>query len=399
MKFRYFLPLIATLIAQPAMAESINVNIYGMANVDLGYVHPGLGKANTSNVGRMRVGSNASYLGFKGEENINESMKAFWQIESAVFFATGQNQNHLGFATRNTGVGLKNEWGQITLGKWDTPYKLLHNFLEPTYAVGPGYLAAILDTAGQNSGSIDAASSGASSSSTTAVADSLSFSRRQGNSVQYWSPQWKGMQAKLAYSANVDRSATKNPRLFSGSILFDQDGLMAGLAYEQHWDFMSATTTTLPYVGSAPITRDTAWKAMLGYKIPSLGTKVGAAATQLQYKSIDAAGTSSQYKRIAYIASVQHPIDAFTIRGAYGKAGDGTCSIPNSGICNVGRMGAQMAVAALSYTLSPRTDLYAQGVKIWNGSGAYNFANTPIAATITNGSDPLATGLGVRHSF
>jgi hypothetical protein len=139
-------------------------------------------------------------------------------------------------------------------------------------------------------------------------------------------------------------------------------------------------------------------KLFAGYKLP-FGTKVGAAASELTYQSFDTQGLKNEYKRIAYIASLQHPIGSYTLRGGFGKAADGKCSAAGGATCSTSKMGAQMAVVAISQTLSPRTDLYIQGAKIWNGSGAYNFANTPIAATVTNGSDPLATGLGIRHTF
>ena len=107
----------ATLLT-PALAMAADVKIYGRAHVSLDYLDDG---ADYNEVG---LSSNASRLGFKAEQKLENGMTVFGQIEQEVNFASGsQDGDGVKFATRDTFVGLKGDFGQVRAGRFDSPLK------------------------------------------------------------------------------------------------------------------------------------------------------------------------------------------------------------------------------------------------------------------------------------
>src|SRR5438105_4002386 len=81
------------------------------------------GSAVTENGARWAVDTQNSYLGFRGERGLGAGgLKAIWQIESSVNFENPGTTGS-GFSTRNSFVGLRNNWGTVKLGNFDTVYK------------------------------------------------------------------------------------------------------------------------------------------------------------------------------------------------------------------------------------------------------------------------------------
>lgn len=396
---------LTSLALHSAQAAIVNVDIYGALNLDVEQVSMKGATTTTSNMGdRNRVVSNASNIGFKGEETLDGAWKFVWQVESSINPTGGTTSSYVGLASRNSGVGLSHAtYGTLMLGKWDTPYKILHNFIEPMYAVGVGYMVSILDTAGQTSTSMDSPSSGASTASTVRVAESLSFSRRQGQAIHYTSPMWNDLQLKVMYSPNVDRTSNTNPYLLSSSLYLAKGAVKAGVAYEKHSDFMAGQTSTLPYAGSSNNTKDRAYKAALGYKF-DCGLSLGAAFSNLRYESQNTTTPTqtNSYERNAYMATATHVMNRVTLRAGYGWAEKGKCSefTAAGAACSVADMGAKQMVFGTSYAMSGRTDLYAVYSQIQNETNAtYVFAQNPVTTTAVAGGDPRAIGLGLRHTF
>ena len=102
----------------PALAMAADVKIYGRAHVSLDYLDDG---ADYNEVG---LSSNRSRLGFKAEQELENGMTVFGQIEQEVNFASGsQDGDGVKFATRDTFVGLKGDFGQVRAGRFDSPLK------------------------------------------------------------------------------------------------------------------------------------------------------------------------------------------------------------------------------------------------------------------------------------
>src|SRR5574340_348666 len=115
---------VAGAFSAPAFAATENVDVYGKLHMSVsvfsdqqeataGDVHAG--------VNDLQVSSNASRIGFKGAEDLGGGLSAIWQIESGV---TLDEQSGT-WASRNSFVGLKGEWGTAIAGNHDTPLKLV----------------------------------------------------------------------------------------------------------------------------------------------------------------------------------------------------------------------------------------------------------------------------------
>lgn len=134
---------VAAAFSNSALADNANVTIYGKADVNFESVttdNPNGTNANivpttratasTNPDSMARVSTNASRFGVKGSEDLGGGLAAFYQYEVQMD-ANGNSGNGLGNGTRNSGVGIKSEdFGSVTFGFWDTPYKLSHNKIE-----------------------------------------------------------------------------------------------------------------------------------------------------------------------------------------------------------------------------------------------------------------------------
>jgi len=89
-----------------------------------GKVHLSLDSSDPDKAGEDRqtsVSNNSSRIGFKGEHQINDATKLFWQFEQGVDVAEGGGE----FAKRNSFLGLKGNFGELLVGHHDTPSKKL----------------------------------------------------------------------------------------------------------------------------------------------------------------------------------------------------------------------------------------------------------------------------------
>ncbi|WP_180106464.1 MULTISPECIES: porin [unclassified Acinetobacter] len=111
---------IGATILTPMMASAADVKIYGRAHVSLDYLDDG------KDYNEVGLSSNASRLGFKVDQKINDDLNVFAQIEQEVNFASGsQDSKGVDFSTRDTFVGLKSgTYGQARVGRFDSPFKV-----------------------------------------------------------------------------------------------------------------------------------------------------------------------------------------------------------------------------------------------------------------------------------
>ncbi|HWV15185.1 MAG TPA: porin [Cellvibrio sp.] len=114
------LPLvIASILPSAAFAEVV---VYGKANVALQYVEKSY-DAPAKDISYSEVVSNASRIGVKGGESINDDLKAIYQFEYETKVDDGNNSNNQTFAQRNIYVGLQGVGGTGMIGMFDTPLK------------------------------------------------------------------------------------------------------------------------------------------------------------------------------------------------------------------------------------------------------------------------------------
>lgn len=97
-----------------AFAAQAQVNVYGNLDLSVGsYDEAGQGKSLTKvNSGDLR----ASYIGFKGQEDLGGGLKAFFKLESDIGADTGSAGGDAAFWARTSVLGLQNDMGTLTLG-------------------------------------------------------------------------------------------------------------------------------------------------------------------------------------------------------------------------------------------------------------------------------------------
>ncbi len=390
----------AALFAAPAAAlAQTTVQIYGTLNADVESVAATGSATGTNFQSRSRVTSNSSNIGFRGTEELGQGLRAFLQIESAVNFDNGA-QGGAFWASRNSGIGLIGSYGQILLGQWDSPYKFSTVRLDPTGDVGiAGYSGIIGGT-----GAITAGQGGAN------FAERASFERRVANVVQYWSPSWRGLTARLAYGAGdtnvgsasngVAESTGLRPALYSGTVIFESGPWYATLAGERHKDFQSLNTL----LGAAPSSgKDDGLKAGLQYSFNSTWS-LGGIVERLKYQADNISGLGALERKVTnwYVVG-KYSVGPHSVALSYGQKGEEKLS--GAGFSDLPDSKARQIAARYGYSLSRRTQLYAIATRISNGANAFQtFGNSPITPTLAfrdpaRGADPTGFGVGMIHTF
>lgn len=401
------LAVIASLAGPAAVAQS-NITVYGRLNVDTETVRtdsatvgapanrPGQMAVNAytgNNPGRAnRLTSNSSSLGFKGVENISTDLQAWFQIESGLNVDTGAGN----LASRNTAVGLKGSFGEVLLGQWDTPYKVV--------TVPFGFFKGV--TSADYSNILGNGGFGTPVTTTRSLPDGgasdAAFDRRQGNSVQYWSPQLGGVSLRLAYSFPENKSDGKIPQIASDilsmSVGYRIGSLELRYGFEQHDDYFGLKT-----MGGAAVSATTSSSKDRGHKVAvfyTLGkTVLRAGAERLEFTNADTVvGNVTEYHRDAYMLSAEQQFGTSNAFLSFTKAESGDCERVGGAACNSSDLGAHQLTLGYKYNMSKRTFLYAFYTRLKNQqSGRYGIAY-PLAATAPGAMTTIAA-IGVNHDF
>lgn len=205
MKKKLLVLAVGAAMAAPAMAD---VSIYGRAHVSADYLD-----VKNQDVNSLNLSSNASRIGFKAEDTFGD-ITAFMQLEQEYNTLQGnRNQAKSQFATRNTFVGVKGDWGMVRAGRFDTPFKA---------ARGPANLFA------NQVGDMR-----------VIFGSKNDFDNRNDNTIHIQSPSYEGLQFNLAYSVhegaeNIRQGALRNDQSYSFSATYEQGIFDAALAYEKY---------------------------------------------------------------------------------------------------------------------------------------------------------------------
>ena len=204
---RKLLPLaIGAAIAMPgvAMAEPV---VYGKVNVSFENADVDNGDDSAD---QWEVNSNASRLGVKGSEKISDSLSAVYKAEFEISVDDGDKSGET-FGQRNIYGGLKGGFGEVIVGKFDTPLKTAQNKIDQFNDMSNGDIKNVIT--GEN---------------------------RASNLIQYSTPDMGGITAKLAIQPGEDRD-DGDPDTddkdgiadgFSLSVAFEQDNLYLALAHD-----------------------------------------------------------------------------------------------------------------------------------------------------------------------
>ncbi|MHB0974673.1 MAG: porin [Thiobacillus sp.] len=356
---------LASAFAAPAFAATSNVDIFGQMNVSVDMLK-GKNAAGTGNKSEMNVSSNASFIGFKGAEDLGGGLKAIWELKTYVSLGgTGTSDTGIStdsFVNGNAFAGLSSGMGTVVLGKMEGPMKLV---------------GRKVDLFNNTLGDVRNFS--------------LGFDTRPNNTIAYMSPDMAGFQATVAYVTNMDvnygilgvntSGATTNNSVnaWSGSATYTNGPLFVGLGYERHNlsrpDSMPATTEDEKDM------RVAAGYTFSGFKL------VG-----MYEKGKDLKGVNGS-DRTVYGLGGAYNFGASTIKAQWYKAGK---------LNGATDTGANMWAVGYDYAMSKRTIGYVGYAKTNNDAqaafSAFGGGHGDNPGTV-KGLDPSGFTVGMIHNF
>ena len=357
--------LSSTVQAQSAGASGSSVTIYGFLKADVEHVRASGGGAPSLSVNRLS--NNLSVLGFRSKEDLGGGNSVWAQFETNVRVDNGEGP----WGGRNTAIGLASATaGQIVLGQWESPLRFVS-----VYAIDP-FTAGIFAS---NSIMGNGFATGANGVSPT------SFDRRQPNLVQYWSPNWKNFEVRLAYAMPEEKTDEKSPSMWSGLVTYKSGPLFAAWGYEQHRSYF--------YDGS----KDDAHRIALAYSFGP--TRLRGSVERLSYEPERGQSLTRNALQVAVTHQItpQHEVMASYVR-AQSPKGNTTKVVGGIGLPGTDASANQVSLGYV-YRMSKRTDLWASYTKITNGATSnYNLSANSIPG-MKPGQDPSGMGLGVTHRF
>lgn len=396
---------VAAAFSAPAFAENANVTIYGKIDVDFESVKTSNPNGSSANVvpatvtaastnpdSLTRVATNASRFGVKGSEDLGGGLAAVYQFEVQMD-ANGNSGNGLGNGTRNSGVGIKSEdFGTVTFGIWDTPFKLTHNKIE---LFDNTHFASSTNLIGR-SGATTKVVAGAPlpAAGTTGTAAAQSFNTRLKNVVQYASPNFSGFEAKIAYGTDL-AAIGANAAGAGGAatnVAQTKSNLSFSVTYEQELFYVAiANETAFDAAASGTAKGNNSASRLVGaYKLGDAGF-VGVTVESMKITDAGAvANTVESHSRNGFELSGSYKLDAHRFGAAFVKMGD---------LGSYKDTGATQISLRYGFNFSKRTEAYAMFSKLSNKTyGQYNFS-AGNAVTGSAGAALTGFGAGVSHSF
>lgn len=214
-----------------------DVTVYGKANVSL---NTDTDKTNgTTDNDTWTLNSNASRLGVKGDMELEDGLKAIYQLEYEVALDDGKADEieadcdgtdtvdecgSTAFKQRNIFVGLEGDFGQVIVGKFDTPLKASQGKVDRFNDLPTGDIKDVL--AGEN---------------------------RESNLIQYTTPKFGNMELAVALQPGEQDGQTpttdKNGPAdgISASLTYSVDNFWVAAAMDSEIDDMDVTRVTAEY--------------------------------------------------------------------------------------------------------------------------------------------------------
>lgn len=376
-------------LSSVAFAQS-NVVIYGVA--DLGVESASISNQAANMGNKTRVVSNSSHIGFKGEEDLGNGLKALFQLETALTYGNNADTNggtnglnsaaNFG-ASRDSFLGLSGAFGSVKVGTLTGPYRAQGNALSyAPGASGVAYTGAIYGTiGGVKTGTDD----------------------RTSNAIAYVSPTVNGFNATLLYAAagnrNTDGAATSvNGKEWQLGLQYAIGGLTLGYAHvtrnEVQFSTLAAALNGAVAVGT-PYSDELKANRLTGKYNFGQGTSIVALWDKQKYENSAAALVANpSAERTAWMVGAGHQFGRSLVSVEYARAKEVELSTGD-----LADSDAKQWSLAYSYDLSKRTKVRAYWTKIDNGSAsASNFYNNAVTGQAAGG-DPRSLGASLRHSF
>lgn len=356
--------LLALLLATLATsaAASGNTILYGQTRVSVDSVDNDEDRV-------TKVADTESRLGIKGFENLGNSLKAVFQLEVAVNLDDGVGATGTLFGRgRNSYVGLEGGFGTVALGIYNSPYRETTDKIDVF-----GASLADHNTIIGNVGDGDTAAE---------------FNLREPNTLNYWSPKFKGFYFNAQY--RVDETAGADQDRYSVGAFYENGPWYAALGYELHGEEGSMIdpdgTGPLPAVG----TNDTnGLKFGVAYAFNEDQTRVG-----FVYDRISEDDADTAFDRDAVYVNLSHKLANNVVKVGYAHAFESDAA--------TGDDGADFYFIGLSHDLSKRTEVYGLYAAVNNEeAGNYGLGSSTNGATATSapGANLDGFSVGITHKF
>jgi predicted porin len=404
---------VASALAVPsavAFAQTSTVQIGGSITAFY-YRH----SPNNPNVGQssdiMETSEPEMYV--RGEEKLGGGLSAWFQCTTSMDGMIGGAAASFGICGRNSGIGFQGSWGNLFMGNWDTPEKLVFNrargWWGGTNALTGG--SAVLLQGGTASGVANPVTTitaspviaGATGAATATSANPGSFFRRQANSLNYHSPSWNGFSFAGSFSAANEQTgnpeaSTLSQRMYSLGAQYASGPLYVGFGYERHSDYnpgnvgigvgasayMGGTDTNMILVGGYTFG---------GFNIRGIYSKLEYDVTNSGGLDVDGWGLFGDWNiqgphtlRFQYVSTDDTSGTTTTSVGAY--VGPGTVATASNG--------GKLWGLGYSYAFSKRTMGSFVYTKIDIDTSS-RFSRGKVTPTL--GSSQTSTGFVLQHRF
>jgi predicted porin len=317
----------------------------------------------------------SSRIVFSASEKLGGGTSAGFLADLGLNTAAGA-----GPLNRNQYVFLGGNFGEVRMGRHDTPYKIATGSLDVFAETRGDYTNILSNNAGTND-----------------------YDLRVAQTVAYITPNMSGFHGAIAYVSTLngfnggantgsDANAWSAMVMYEGSKAASKNGFFASLAYEQHKNVAGLGITS-----SVTGANDRAWKLGLGYNFGP--GKIGFVYQDVNAKNSAASGNSAT-DRTTWLLNGAYTFGNNTLKAEYGRARDSA----NNGSLGLGTTdGSRMWAIGLDHAMSKRTTVYGMYASMRNDAEAtrrYNDAiNETGVTTISAGADPKVWSFGIKHTF
>jgi len=335
------LAIVAAMAAITTVASAQNVSVYGVVDTGLQSYNTGTTTFTRATDGILSTGR----LGFQGNEDLGNGLKAGFQLEGKLTASSGS----LGSTAttgqlfdRESSLFLSGKFGEIRMGKTD-----------------------VAGAEGVDTLTTQAGNMGFHATNGTA----LELGTDASNTIKYTTPKIKNFSAQIARSSNANGSTTDANNQLTGYSMTYDDGKMK----------LTAGTVKLNAATTVAERDFTAYGAAYDFGLFSVGGSYGTGDVS----------TTGDVKSTVKQASVKVPLgNGFAAHGVYAITKDGTQATDGEG---------KGYTLAMTKALSKRTTVYAAYTAVTNQANA---TMSMIGTTAgTAGLDPKATTVGINHVF
>jgi general bacterial porin, GBP family len=370
----------SSLLASAAHAQS-SVTLYGLIDASIMYTN------NTGSGARYAMNSgsvNGSRWGLRGAEDLGGGLKAIFVLENGFSISNGTMLQQSREFGRQAFVGLSsNQFGTITAGR---QYESVYDYLGPLALTGSGYGGTMAAHPYDN--------------------DTLNASLRVNNTVKYTSVDYNGFKFGGMYGFSNAAGGFSNNRVYSAGASYQYAGFNFAGGYTQVNN--SGSNTATGAVGQATIAaaRNRIFGAGLNYAFgPAV---IGFVFTQSKYDHASAdnynVATAVGLPTGSYIRFNNYEVNGrYSLTPAWNVSASYTYTQGREsgfGAQPSSSPKFQTGTLMTSYSLSKRTDVYAEGVyQQFTGTNYLGGASINGAGTPSSSNKQVSVAVGMRHRF